>query len=99
MKLSNEIKMLLLSFLNDDIIVSSWGIYNITISSSSLKFKVNGLKYQGFVNIEYQDKYYLVVIGGRTFKVCTPEEVLKKMDDEIEQTKNYICDLSKLVKD
>ena len=47
MKLSNSIRQALLTLLNQNIIVASWGLSNICIKESYICFFVEGFKYAG----------------------------------------------------
>ena len=94
MKMSDGIKTLLLSFIEDNVVVSSWGISNIKVSETSLKFDVNGLKYKGTVLIDsLSTKEYTIRIADSCFKVKNPNNVISILDSEIEKTNNYYLDL------
>ena len=49
--MNEKIKKTLIILLNDELIVASWGISNITINESYFEFIVSGIIYQGKVSI------------------------------------------------
>lgn len=90
MKLSKEIRNLLITFLSNQSIVASWGISNIQIGKNSLKFTVNGMKYHGEVFVSRSiETVYDVKIGDKMFKSLQSDDVINKIDDYIEHSNNY----------
>lgn len=99
MEISNGIKSLLLSLLEDKVVVSSWGISNITISNASLKFDVNGIKYKGTIIIEsLNSNDYNIRIDNNSINVNNPSDLIILLDYEIEKTDDYLYDLQKRLK-
>lgn len=99
MKLSKNIKSLLLSLLEDKVVVSSWGISSIFISDTSIKFDVNGMNYQGTVVIEsLNNKDYNIIIGNKNICLNSSNDVINWLDSEIEKTNDYLFDLQRCLK-
>lgn len=96
MRLSKEIRNLLITFLSNQSIVASWGISNIQIGKNSLKFTVSGMKYHGEVFVSRSiETVYDVKIGDKMFKSLQSDDVINKIDDYIEHTNNYQEDVMK----
>jgi hypothetical protein len=96
MKLSKEIRNLLITFLSNQSIVASWGISNIQIEENSLKFTVSGMKYHGEVFVlSSMETIYNVKIGDKMFESLKLDDVINKIDDYIEHTNNYKEDVMK----
>jgi hypothetical protein len=90
MTLAKNIRKLLLILLTDNITVSSWGISNISISDLSIIFNVNAMKYKGVIEIiPIEDNYCLIKIGRVFLKRSSIGNVIKCIDMEIENDKNY----------
>lgn len=90
-----KIKQALVSLLSKEDIVSSWGITNISIEETSIRFNVEGLIYVGSICIRYnQPSYEIAFDDGRLIK-CSLNELANVLDACIERTENYIRDLEK----
>lgn len=94
--MNNELKALLKQILNEEIIVLSWGITNIHILDSSLRFNVSGMKYDGAVSISTDTNGYKINMETKYLN-ANLDDIIRILDDEIEKTDNYISDLSKLI--
>ncbi len=92
MELSKGIRSLLVTFLNDSVIIASWGITDIKIEDNKLSFKVDGLIYQGAVVIIEQDCNYLVIMEDCEFS-SNLDILVNALDEKIEKTENYTDDL------
>ena len=96
MKLSKDIRNLLITFLSNQNIVASWGIGNIQIEENSVSFTVCGMKYQGGVSVNrVGETFYDVKMGEMVFKSLKIDDVMNKIDDYIEHTDNYQEDIKK----
>lgn len=96
MKLSKEIRNLLITFLSNQSIVASWGISNIQIGKNSLKFTVSGMKYHGEVFVsKSMESVYNIMIGDKKFECPKTDDVINKIDDYIEHTNNYLEEVTK----
>ena len=88
MKLSNSIRQALLTLLNQNIIVASWGLSNICIKESYICFFVEGYKYKGSVVIsEFSDGYKVIMNKHTLF--CKLDSLVINLDEFIEKTTNY----------
>ena len=85
MKLSNSIRQALLTLLNQNIIVASWGLSNICIKES---FFVEGFKYKGSVVISEFNDGYKVIMNKHTL-FCKLDSLVINLDEFIEKTTNY----------
>lgn len=92
MKLAKGLKALMVRFLDNDIITLSWGLTDIQILEGSIKFKVNGLKYKGTVEISPDGIGYKVILNNRIL-TSNLEDIVSLLDNEIEHTKNYSSDI------
>jgi hypothetical protein len=96
MKLSSGIKSVLLTFLEDELIISSWGLSCINITSNILRFNVDGIKYKGIVSIEaLNDSDYIVTIGEQSYNVKGTKLIKEFIDEQIECSDNYTLDLER----
>ena len=92
MKLTKELKALMVRFLDNEVFTLSWGITDIQILDGSIKFKVNGLKYKGIVEIYPDEKGYIVNMNNNYFS-SNLEDIISFLDNKIEHTKNYSSDI------
>ena len=92
MKLEKGLKALMARFLDNEIITLSWGLTDIQILEGSIKFKVNGLKYKGTVEI-YPDGIGYKVNMNNLILSSNLEDIISVLDNEIEHTKNYSSDI------
>ena len=96
MRLTQDLRQLLLAFLDDQAKVASWGISNIQIEEDRLCFDVNGFIFHGPVEIKIQnDHFYHVKIGDNDLGQLLIEDLINTMDASIEHTQNYLIDLEK----
>lgn len=87
-----NLRMLLICLLKNDIVVTSWGLTDITISETELIFKVAGFKYRGKVKIEVSDctDFYNVYFEGGDIENCDIEHIVEILDMKIENDEsNY----------
>ena len=83
MKLSNSIRQALLTLLNQNIIVASWGLSNICIKESYICFSVEG----SVVISEFNDGYKVIMNKHTLF--CKLDSLVINLDEFIEKTTNY----------
>lgn len=96
MKLSKDIRNLLINFLSNQNVVASWGISNIQIEENSISFTVCGMKYQGGVSVNrFGKNVYDVKMREKVYKSLKMHDVINKIDDYIEHTDNYQEDVKK----
>lgn len=90
-----DIRKALVMLLSEEIVVSSWGITNISVSTDYCKFHVDGFCYVGFVEITYNEGLYKVCFeDGRMFE-CTLEKLVVVLDANIEKASSYDLWLSR----
>ena len=89
MKLNKEIKKLLVKLLENEVTVLSWGISNIQISNRILSFEVSGFKYNGAVQITIDNKRYRIILNDKNI-ICSLDDLVPIMDNEIESSENYM---------
>ena len=94
--MKKELRTLLVRLLKDEVTMQSWGITNIQIDDSSLRFDVSGMKYVGTVSISIDNCGYKIHIGTKSV-LASIDDVISILDNEIERTENYISDLSKMI--
>ena len=100
MDLSKGIRRVLIAFLKDKVKVASWGITNICIEDTLLRFDVNGFKFSGNIQIkEASVGGYNIQLGNQKILDCRLEEITSILDSEIECGKDYISDLKKWIDD
>lgn len=81
--------------LSEEIVVSSWGITNFSVSTDYCKFHVAGFCYVGFVEITYKEGLYKVLFeDGRVFD-STLEKLVMVLDANIEKVSSYDLWLSR----
>ena len=100
MKISENIKAMMICFLNNNIITSSWAMSEITISEKRIDFNVNGLNFSGKIAIKdlFNGQYSVSTEGGVIF-VCDLKNLLSKLDNYIEKSNDYDLKLQKWIKD
>ncbi len=85
---------ILAALLESELLVASWGISDIKISSDSVSFSVDGMKYQGLVSISQTSSSDCIVsLRGKNSFRCSQIELVSKLDDLIERSDNYYGDL------
>jgi hypothetical protein len=88
--MNKNIKKALVYLLNEEVIVTSWGISNINIEDTSIGFEVSGFIYQGKVQVSlYNDDGYKINFDTGESVICSIEELTKTLDSKIERTENY----------
>lgn len=87
--MNTSIKLALMALMKEETIVAAWGIHHISIEESSIKFDVQGFKFQGTVVIESDESRYSVMIGNNLFPQCAIQELVAILDEQIEKTDNY----------
>lgn len=86
----NAIKRILIEFLKHKIIVSSWGIENITIGDNCIHFCVNGFRYCGRINIyAKQGKFYIELGKSLRFSRISLNSIVQTLDSIIEKDDKY----------
>jgi hypothetical protein len=88
--LAEKMRNLLLTFLQQDVIIASWGITDIQITTHKLSFSVFGFKYKGNVTIiagEANDLYD-VYMEKQIIRSCKKERIVSILDSLIERDEN-----------
>lgn len=79
--------------LQNHIVVASWGITNISIEPTLIRFCVNGFRFRGIVEIEpYDDSNLIIHIGDDQF-ITTLNDVTYTLDQRIERGLDYSKDI------
>lgn len=91
--MNDKIKKALVSLLNEDIIVTSWGITNIIINDTSVGFEVSGFLYKGKVKLYPCESGYSIKLENADTVQCSLEELIRTLDTKIERSENYECRL------
>lgn len=92
MELTRGIKRLLVAFIDESVIVTSWGITNIRIGNEMIEFNVSGLLYKGSVTIKDFDSFYNIKMSDCEF-TSNLESIVGILDRKIEMSDNYTADL------
>ena len=92
MKLSKGLRSLLITFINESVVVASWGLTDIQIMSYKLVFKVDGLLYKGEIEIEENGSLYHVRMSDCKLS-SSLENIVEILDAKIEKSANYTSDL------
>ena len=75
------------------IVVFSWGFHNpIALTGNrGLKFQVNGFKYKGTVEVEYNEGSDLfdVYVGSKCIEGVYVDELVSVIDGEVERINDY----------
>lgn len=88
-----NIKKALVILLNEEVIVSSWGLSNIFITGTSIRFHVDGFVYKGEIRIGCGDLSYHVTFDNGRIIHCSLHELLSVLDSNIEKNDDYIQNL------
>ncbi len=75
-----------LQFLYDNWVVLSWGISQITQTGSSLRFRVRGRIYEGFVSVECHGEKFDVLFERINIKVerVDLDDIVEVIDERVE---------------
>lgn len=95
--MNEKIKKALITLLNEEVIIASWGIANMTINPTSFEFQVEGFIYQGRVKIDILDDGYRVGFETGTSFDCSDEDLVTILDRHIEKTNDYLDKLEHLI--
>lgn len=95
--MNKKVKKALLCLLKDEVIVSSWGITNISIKKSSICFDVAGFVYKGRINIKCEQSFYEILLDNGTAIRCSENDLLNILDETIEKTDSYSSNLKKWI--
>jgi hypothetical protein len=89
-----KIRHLLLLFLRERVITTSWGISNIRISTKSIAFNVDAMRYHGHIEISPINTTDCIVRIGETGKFqCSNEDLIFLLDNFIERSTCYYTNL------
>lgn len=91
--MNETIKKALVCLLNEEIVVTSWGICNICIQEASIEFDVSGFLYQGNVKVIPNKSGYRIIFNNDDYLDCSLVELVKTLDSKIEKSDNYEADL------
>ena len=92
MELTKGIRRLLVAFIDESVIVTSWGVTNIRIGSGMIVFDVSGLLYKGSVIIKEYNSSYNIKMSDCEF-TSNLEDIVSFLDRKIERSDNYTADL------
>lgn len=95
--MNEKIKKALATLLEEEVIVASWGIYNMVFNETSFEFHVEGLIYQGRVVISLYDSNYRIIFDNERFIDCSLDQLVNTLDVNIEKTSDYLCNLENLL--
>ena len=84
-----KIKKALVSLLNEEVMVASWGITNTKITDTSIEFEVSGFIYQGKIQLKPLDDSYNILFDTGESINCSLNDLVKTLDYKIEKTDNY----------
>ena len=87
--MNEKIKKALVSLLNEEIVVTSWGITNININDTSVGFEVSGFLYKGKVELSSCESGYSIKLDNADIIECSFEELVRTLDKKIERSENY----------
>ena len=90
-KLTQEIRELILNFLQHKEIVCSWGISEIEVTSLTISFHACGNTYCGQVEIKrFAAGLCQITLDNRESCLCKQDDVLRQLDGIIENTESYL---------
>lgn len=85
-----NIKIVLLDFVSNPAITSSWGISNIQVTDEQILFEVSAFKYIGKVIITDVGEFVrITLVQNHTEFSTKPNLVLSAIDDMVESDGNY----------
>ena len=87
--MNEKIKKALVYLLNEDIVVTSWGITNININDTSVRFEVSGFLYKGKVELTPCESGYFIKLDNTENIHCQLEELVRTLDTKIERGESY----------
>lgn len=97
MAMTENIKSILWDFIENPIIVASWGISEINVKHNSISFAVSAIKYVGKVIIEDNGTFVSIKLNNSNFSTSNLCIVTSAIDDLIENGPNYSRALKKWV--
>ena len=86
--MKENISNIWLQFLCENLIVLSWGISQISQTNGSLRFKVNGNNYKGFVLIEFHGEKYDIFFENTDTRIrkISIDDITMTIDKFVEQS-------------
>lgn len=87
--MDEKIKKALVCLLNEEVIVSSWGVTNLNINDMSFMFEVSGFLFQGKVEVIPCESGYSIKLNNAEITKCSLEELVRTLDSKIERVDNY----------
>ena len=87
--MNEKIKKALVSLLNEEVVVTSWGITNININDTSVRFEVSGFLYKGKVELTPCESGYIIKLDNAENIHCQLEELVRTLDTRIERGESY----------
>lgn len=87
--MNGKTKNALITLLNDELTVASWGISNIAIKETSFEFMVSGFIYQGKVSVSIHDSNYLITFDDGYSEECNIGNLVHYLDSKIEKIPDY----------
>lgn len=87
--MSDTIRKAILVLLNEELIVTSWGITQILVRNSSISFNVAGLLYQGKVTISTIESKYSIRFSNGNVMETSLDKLVSDLDRYIEKDPRY----------
>lgn len=87
--MNEKIKKALVCLLNEEVIVTSWGVTNLNINDTSFMFEVSGFLFQGKVEVIPCESEYSIKLDNAEITKCSLEELVSTLDSKIERVDNY----------
>jgi len=88
-----NIKKVLLILLNEEFLVSSWGLSDISITGTSIYFHVDGFVYKGGIRIGCDNLGYQITFDDGRIIHCSLHDLVSVLDSNIEKNDDYIQNL------
>ena len=99
MALFESIRNIAILLLQEEVIIASWGISNVKIFDSHICFHVNGLKYNGLVDIQAKDgEMFEILLNETSIGQCHLDNAVNTIDNAVEKTDYYQQDLEEWIK-
>lgn len=97
--MNNRIKEALIALLDEEVIVTSWGLYDLNITEKSFTFKVDGFKFHGLISVSLLSSKYLINFDTGESILCNLDKLVETLDSKIEKTEVYDISIEKWLLD
>lgn len=94
-----ELKLILLEFLKQKEIVTSWGFSKPKINKKSFSFTVSAFRYKGKVRLICMKNGYVIEFGDIKIADQKLESVISSIDEKIEMSGNYTNEVISWIKE